>query len=63
MSNTITTTEAATLLGVSVSRIEQHCRRGRLGYTFGKFGGAWQITRAEVKAFKRLPAGRPKKTI
>ena len=59
--NTLTTTEAAELLKVSVSRIEQHCRGGRLGQTFGKFGGVWVITRAEIKAFKRLPPGRKKK--
>lgn len=65
MKNTLTTTEAATMLGVSVSRIEQHCRAGRLGHTFGKFSGSWVITRAEIKAFKeigKLAAGRPRKT-
>ena len=61
MKNTLNTTEAATMLNVSVSRIEQHCRAGRLGYTFLKFSGAWVITLAEVKAFGKLPAGRPKK--
>ena len=63
MKDTLTTVQAAELLGVSVSRIEQHCRSGRLGKTYGKFGGAWVITRAEIKAFKsigKLPAGRPK---
>tara|TARA_R110000822_G_scaffold302099_1_gene426226 strand:- start:438 stop:644 length:207 start_codon:yes stop_codon:yes gene_type:complete len=62
--NTLTTTEAAELLKVSVSRIEQHCRGGRLGQTFGKFGGSWQITRAEIRTFKaigKLPPGAKKK--
>ena len=64
MKNRLTTTEAAELLSVSVSRIEQHCQRGRLGKTYGKFNGSWVITLAEIKEFKRigkLPAGRPKK--
>ena len=64
MKNTLNTTQAAELLGVSVSRIEQHCRKGRLGYTYARFGYAWVITLAEIKEFKRigkLPAGRPKK--
>ena len=72
MKNTITTTEAAELLNVSVSRIEQHCRNKKrpLGKTFGKRTttaddrGEWQITLAEIKEFKaigKLPAGRPKK--
>lgn len=64
MKNTLNTTEAAELLGVSVSRIEQHCQRGRLGKTYGKFSGSWAITRAEITAFRKigkLPAGRPKK--
>ena len=64
MKNTLSTTEAAELLGVSVSRIEQHCRAGRLGKTYGKFSGSWVITLAEIKAFKtigKLRAGRPKK--
>ena len=63
MKNTLSTTEAAELLGVSVSRIEQHCRAGRLGKTYGKVSGSWVITLAEIKAFKsigKLPAGRPK---
>ena len=64
MKNTLNTTQAAELLGVSVSRIEQHCQRGRLGKTYGKFSGSWAITRAEITAFRKigkLPAGRPKK--
>ena len=65
MKNTLDTSEAATMLNVSVSRIEQHCRKGRLGYTYARFGYSWVITLAEIKAFKKigkLPAGRPKKT-
>ena len=70
MKNTFNTSEAATMLGVSVSRIEQHCRAGRLGQSYGKVTttekdrGAWVITRAEIKRFReigKLPAGRPKK--
>ena len=52
MKDTLTTVQAAELLGVSVSRIEQHCRSGRLGKTYGKFGGAWVITRAEIGPVK-----------
>jgi hypothetical protein len=64
--NTLTTEQAAKLLNVSVSRIEQHCRNEKrpLGKKFGKFSGAWVITLAEIKAFRKvgkLPAGRPKK--
>ena len=64
MKNTLNTTQAAELLGVSVSRIEQFCQRGRLGKTYGKFSGSWVITRAEIDQFEeigKLPAGRPKK--
>jgi len=70
--NTLTTTQAAELLSVSVSRIEQHCRNKKrpLGKTFGKRTttptdrGEWIITRAEIETFRKvgkLPAGRPKK--
>jgi hypothetical protein len=66
MKNTLTTEQAARLLGVSVSRIEQHCRNKKrpLGKRFGKFSGAWVITLAEIKAFRKigkLPPGAPKK--
>ena len=64
--NTLTTVQAAELLGVSRSRIEQHCRDKKrpLGKTFGKFHGVWIITMAEIKTLRKigkLPAGRPKK--
>ena len=72
MKNTLTTTQAAELLGVSVCRIEQHCRNKKrpLGKKFGKRTttptdrGEWIITRAEINAFRKigkLAPGRPRK--
>jgi len=72
MKNTLTTTEAAKLLGVSVSRIEQHCRNEKrpLGKKYGKRTttdqdrGEWIITLAEIEAFRKvgkLPPGAPRK--
>ena len=64
MKNTLTTVQAAELLGVSRSRVEDFCAAGRLGYTHYKFSGRWVITRAEVDRFReigKLRAGAPKK--
>ena len=52
------TRAAAKRLGVSERRIRALCKRGRLGR---RIGSRWIIVEAEVKAFKRLPPGRPRK--
>ena len=55
----ITTPEAAAVLGVSVERVSQLVRAGRLSAR--RAGRVWLIDRASLRAFRRLPPGRPKK--
>ena len=55
----ITQKEAARIRRVSVQSINDLVRRGRLK-TF-TIGGRKFLSRSEVKKFKALPAGRPKK--
>lgn len=55
----ITTPEAAAELGVSVERVSQLVRAGRLRAR--RAGRVWLIDRASLRTFRRLPAGRPKK--
>ena len=57
----LTTREAATLLNVSVRRITQFCKSGRLRGQ--KVGRDWLLTQADVSRFRRIPRpiGRPGK--
>ena len=60
MTDTLTTREAAELLGVSVLRVSQLCERGQLKAR--KFGQLWAVDRQSV--LDRIAAdpkpGRPK---
>jgi excisionase family DNA binding protein len=58
---TYTSTEAAVVLDVDVSRVLTLCREKRLGYTKPRHGRAWVITQTELDNFKRLKPGRKKK--
>jgi excisionase family DNA binding protein len=51
--------EAADKLGVSLSRVHQFCRNGRLGT---KVGGIYVITDEQLKRFSKQPRdpGRPR---
>ena len=67
MTNTeLTTHEAAQLLGISVRRVQQFIKSGRLKAT--KFGRDWRLSLKEVQAFgaqERLagyPKGKKRKT-
>lgn len=52
------TAQVAGLLGLSVVRVQQFCRQGRIGTMVG---GRYLITRREVACFARIarPAGNP----
>jgi hypothetical protein len=57
----VTTRQAANILGVSVRRVQQLCRSGRLGE---KVGDRWLIG-GDLEDFARIerPPGRPKKAL
>lgn len=60
---TYTVKEAATDLGIDVSRVQKLCRDRRLGYELPRHGRAWVVTEAEIVKYKQLgslPVGRPK---
>ncbi len=56
----LTTAEAAEFLDLSVSRVVQFCREGRLGRRIGR---NWAITRTQVERFRKVKRkeGRPGK--
>ena len=56
----LTATEAAKALGVSRQRICYLLAAGRLPAT--RFGQAWMIREEDLRAFVRLPRGRPAKS-
>ena len=55
---TVTGTEAATILGVSKQRLCKLLRDGRIPAK--REGHAWIVKRADVEAFHALPSGRPR---
>ncbi len=51
MTDTLTTGEAARLLGISAATVRQSIRRGALAAT--RMGRDWFLTRAEVERYAR----------
>lgn len=60
----LTVAQAAEILKLHISRVEQLCRTGRLGYTVPRFGKSWVITEDEITQYLASgprKAGRPRK--
>jgi len=52
----VTAPQAATIMGLSHSRVHVLCRQGR--FPSAEFiGSTWLIPRSDIENFKRLPAG------
>jgi excisionase family DNA binding protein len=58
MSDLLTTTEAATRLGVSVPRVRQLLIDGRIPAT--KHGRDWLVRAEDVDAYTPRPSGKPR---
>ena len=54
----LSTADTALMLGVSVTRIMQLMKSGRL--QAWKIGGNYLFARADVRAFRKRPTGRPR---
>jgi excisionase family DNA binding protein len=55
----LTTAQAAERLGISVRRVQQLVKDGRL--PAGQFGGAFMIDEADLKMVENRKVGRPRK--
>lgn len=60
MPNLLTTTEAATALGVTPRRVQALIKAGRLPAT--RFGKSFAIKPADLEKVRIRPVGRPEKT-